>query len=166
MDTNHLDKQNFFDLGNLNTLRQDALKSGASPEASKEALKKAAAQFESIFTQMLLKSMRKANEAFEDEDSPFNSSGVKFFEEMHDQQLSVDLSSKGSLGLADLIVQQLSPDGKNFTPSSVLRTVDDFTSDQRATGTHQQRKNFSLKMQKILLVVFGSMQKQQLKKLV
>ena len=134
MDTNHLDKQNFFDLGNLNTLRQDALKSGASPEASKEALKKAAAQFESIFTQMLLKSMRKANEAFEDEDSPFNSSGVKFFEEMHDQQLSVDLSSKGSLGLADLIVQQLSPDGKKFTPSSVLRTVDDFTSDQRATS--------------------------------
>ncbi|MBB1300464.1 MULTISPECIES: flagellar assembly peptidoglycan hydrolase FlgJ [Pseudoalteromonas] len=138
MDTNHLDKQNFFDLGNLNTLRQDALKSGASPEASKEALKKAAAQFESIFTQMLLKSMRKANEAFEDEDSPFNSSGVKFFEEMHDQQLSVDLSSKGSLGLADLIVQQLSPDGKNFTPSSVLRTVDDFTSDQRATGTNTE----------------------------
>ncbi|BDF95033.1 hypothetical protein KAN5_18710 [Pseudoalteromonas sp. KAN5] len=40
MDTNHLDKQNFFDLGNLNTLRQDALKSDASPEASKEALKK------------------------------------------------------------------------------------------------------------------------------
>ncbi|MGB6141075.1 MAG: flagellar assembly peptidoglycan hydrolase FlgJ [Pseudoalteromonas rhizosphaerae] len=138
MDTNHLDKQNFFDLGNLNTLRQDALKSGASPEASKEALKKAAAQFESIFTQMLLKSMRKANEAFEDEDSPFNSSGVKFFEEMHDQQLSVDLSSKGSLGLADLIVQQLSPDGKNFTPSSVLRTVNDFTSDQRATGTNTE----------------------------
>ena len=134
MDTNHLDKQNFFDLGNLNTLRQDALKSDASPEASKEALKKAAAQFESIFTQMLLKSMRKANEAFEDKDSPFNSSGVKFFEEMHDQQLSVDLSSKGSLGLADLIVQQLSPDAKGFTPSSVLRTTDNFSSDQRASG--------------------------------
>ena len=134
MDTNHLDKQNFFDLGNLNTLRQDALKSGASSEQSKEALKKAAAQFESIFTQMLLKSMRKASEAFEDKDSPFNSSGVKFFEEMHDQQLSVDLSSNGSLGLADLIVQQLSPDAKNFTPSSVLRSVNEFNSDRRASG--------------------------------
>lgn len=134
MDTNHLDNQNFFDLGNLNTLRQDALKSGASSEQSKEALKKAAAQFESIFTQMLLKSMRKASEAFEDKDSPFNSSGVKFFEEMHDQQLSVDLSSNGSLGLADLIVQQLSPDAKNFTPSSVLRSVNEFNSDRRASG--------------------------------
>ncbi|MFY8326039.1 flagellar assembly peptidoglycan hydrolase FlgJ [Pseudoalteromonas sp. ZZD1] len=135
MDTNHLDKQNFFDLGNLDSLRQSALKSDASSDASKEALQKAAAQFESIFTQMLLKSMRKANEAFEDKDSPFNSSGVKFFEEMHDQQLSVELSSNGSLGLADLIVQQLSPDGKEFMPGSVLRSVDDFTSDKRANGT-------------------------------
>lgn len=134
MDTNHLDKQNFFDLGNLDSLRQNALKSDASSDASKEALKKAAAQFESIFTQMLLKSMRKANEAFEDKDSPFNSSGVKFFEEMHDQQMSVELSSNGSLGLADLIVQQLSPDGKEFTPGSVLRTMADFASDKRASG--------------------------------
>ncbi|KTF16131.1 flagellar assembly peptidoglycan hydrolase FlgJ [Pseudoalteromonas sp. H105] len=134
MDTNHLDKQNFFDLGNLDSLRQSALKSDASSDASKDALKQAAAQFESIFTQMLLKSMRKANDAFEDKNSPFNSSGVKFFEEMHDQQLSVELSSNGSLGLADLIVQQLSPDGKNFTPGSVLRSVDNFTSDKRASG--------------------------------
>jgi len=134
MDTNHLDKQNFFDLGNLDSLRQSALKSDASSDTSKDALKQAAAQFESIFTQMLLKSMRKANDAFEDKNSPFNSSGVKFFEEMHDQQLSVELSSNGSLGLADLIVQQLSPDGKKFTPGSVLRSVDNFTSDKRASG--------------------------------
>ncbi|ASM50776.1 flagellar protein FlgJ [Pseudoalteromonas espejiana DSM 9414] len=133
METNHLDKQNFFDLSNLNTLRQDALNSGdASTDASKAALKKAAAQFEAIFTQMLLKGMRKANEAFEDEDSPFNSSGVKFFEEMHDQQLSSELSSNGSLGLADLIVQQLSPEAENFMPGSVLRTTSDFISDKRA----------------------------------
>ncbi len=137
MDTNHLDKQNFFDLGNLDSLRQSALKNDASSDASKEALKKAAAQFESIFTQMLLKSMRKANEAFEDKDSPFNTSGVKFFVEMHDQQLSVELSSNGSLGLADLIVQQLSPDGKKFMPGSVLRTTTEFNSDRRASGVEQ-----------------------------
>ncbi|UJX24688.1 flagellar assembly peptidoglycan hydrolase FlgJ [Pseudoalteromonas sp. CF6-2] len=137
MDTNHLDKQNFFDLGNLDSLRQSALKNDASSDASKEALKKAAAQFESIFTQMLLKSMRKANEAFEDKDSPFNTSGVKFFEEMHDQQLSVELSSNGSLGLADLIVQQLSPDGKKFMPGSVLRTTTEFNSDRRASSVEQ-----------------------------
>jgi len=143
METNHLDKQNFFDLGNLNSLRQEALTSGdASSDASKAALKKAAAQFEAIFTQMLLKGMRKANEAFEDKESPFNSSSVKFFEEMHDQQLSSELSSNGSLGLADLIVQQLSPDAKTYMPSSVIRTSNNFFSDQRA-GTelpYQQHK--------------------------
>ncbi len=146
METNHLDKQNFFDLSNLNTLRQDALNSGdASTDASKAALKKAAAQFEAIFTQMLLKGMRKANEAFEDEDSPFNSSGVKFFEEMHDQQLSSELSSNGSLGLADLIVQQLSPDAENFMPGSVLRTTNDFMSDKRAGSELPHEKGHSVK---------------------
>ncbi|MBQ4846306.1 flagellar assembly peptidoglycan hydrolase FlgJ [Pseudoalteromonas sp. MMG005] len=134
MNTNPLEKQNFFDLSDLNSLRKDALKSGGDPNASDEALKKAAQQFESIFTQMLMKSMRKANEAMEDKNSPFNSSGVKFFEEMHDQQLSMDLSSKGSLGLADLIVQQLSPNAQGYTPASVLRTGADFDSDRRATG--------------------------------
>ena len=49
---------------------------------------------------------------------------------MHDQQLSTELSSNGSLGLADLIVQQLSPDGKNFMPGSVLRTTNDIFSDK------------------------------------
>tara|TARA_B110000046_G_scaffold1714_1_gene1877 strand:+ start:176 stop:1168 length:993 start_codon:yes stop_codon:yes gene_type:complete len=142
METNHLDKQNFFDLSNLNTLRQDALNSGdASTDASKAALKKAAAQFEAIFTQMLLKGMRKANEAFEDKDSPFNSSGVKFFEEMHDQQLSSELSSNGSLGLADLIVQQLSPEADNFMPGSVLRTTNDFFSDKRTGSTLAHEEN-------------------------
>ncbi|GAB0112357.1 flagellar assembly peptidoglycan hydrolase FlgJ [Pseudoalteromonas distincta] len=135
METNHLDKQNFFDLGNLNALRSEALNSGdASTDASKAALKKAAAQFEAIFTQMLLKSMRKANEAFEDKDSPFNSSSVKYFEDMHDQQLSTELSSNGSLGLADLIVQQLSPDGKKFVPASVIRSSNELLSDNRMRG--------------------------------
>ncbi|UOB74367.1 flagellar assembly peptidoglycan hydrolase FlgJ [Pseudoalteromonas sp. APM04] len=143
METNHLDKQNFFDLGNLDSLRKEALSGGdASTDASKAALKKAAAQFEAIFTQMLLKSMRKANEAFEDKESPLNSSSVKFFEDMHDQQLSTELSSNGSLGLADLIVQQLSPDGKTFMPGSVLRTTNDFLSDMRAGSSlpHTQNK--------------------------
>ena len=121
MNTNPLEKQNFFNLGDLNALRQDALKSGGDQQASNEALKKAAEQFESIFTQMLMKSMRKANEAMEDKNSPFNSSGVKFFQEMHDQQLSLELSKKGSLGLADLIVKQLSPNVDGYKSSSLLR---------------------------------------------
>ena len=121
MNTDQLKNQSFFDLGNLDSIRKEALQGAGDKNASDQALEKAAKQFESIFTQMLLKSMRKANEALEDKDSPFNSSGVKFFEEMHDQQLAMHLSDKGSLGLADLIVQQLSPSTEGFKPASVLR---------------------------------------------
>ncbi|PCK33234.1 flagellar assembly peptidoglycan hydrolase FlgJ [Pseudoalteromonas piscicida] len=125
MNTDQLKNQSFFDLGNLDSIRKEALKGAGDRDASDQALKKAAQQFESIFTQMLLQSMRKANEALEDKDSPFNSSGVKFFEEMHDQQLAMHLSEKGSLGLADLIVQQLSPNSEKYKPASVLRADGD-----------------------------------------
>ncbi|OCQ23978.1 flagellar rod assembly protein/muramidase FlgJ [Pseudoalteromonas luteoviolacea] len=134
MNTDPTHNQSFFDLSNLNSLRQDALKSAGDGDASKQALKKAAQHFESIFTQMLLTSMRKANEAFEDQDSPFNSSSVKFYREMHDQQMSLELSNNGSLGLADLIVQQLSPTKNGYMPASVVRTGADIQSDKIANG--------------------------------
>lgn len=118
MDSKALDmNQSYYDLSNLDSLREQAL--DGDPE--RKVLKKAAQQFEAIFTQMLFKSMRKANEAFEDKDSPFNQSSVKFFQDMHDQQLSMELSQSGSLGLADLIVEQLSPQQGRYLPASALR---------------------------------------------
>jgi flagellar protein FlgJ len=107
--------RNVHDFGGLDTLRQ-AAKSG-----DKEALDEAAKQFEAIFVQMMLKSMRKAQDALADKDSPFNSQQVKFYRDMHDQQLATDLSASGSIGLADIIVKQLSQADKNYTPASLLR---------------------------------------------
>jgi len=96
--------QNFLDVNGLNDIK---LKSKSTNKADKdEALKEVAKQFESLFTQMLLKSMRKANEVLES-DSPFNSQSTKFYRDMHDQQMAVELSSKGTLGLSDLIVRKL-----------------------------------------------------------
>ncbi|CCQ09766.1 Flagellar protein FlgJ [peptidoglycan hydrolase] [Pseudoalteromonas luteoviolacea B = ATCC 29581] len=129
MDIKPLENHNVFDLGSLNDLRQQAI-GAKSGQESDEALKKAAQQFEAIFTQMLLKSMRQANEAFEDKESPLNSDSVKFFEEMHDQQLATELSSKGSLGLADLIVQQLSPNAPGYKPASVIRSDAELQTDK------------------------------------
>jgi flagellar protein FlgJ len=83
-------------------------------------LKIVAQQFEGIFVQMLMKSMRDANAVFKS-DSPLNSQYTQFYEQMRDQQLSVDLSDKGVLGLADMMVQQMSPESSNLTPASVLR---------------------------------------------
>jgi flagellar protein FlgJ len=70
------------------------------------ALKKIAQQFESLFLHEMLKTMRKANEAFE-EGSLFNGKDTQFFRDMYDQQLSLSLAQKGT-GLAQVIYEQLS----------------------------------------------------------
>src|SRR5690554_4873862 len=105
------------DLQSLDTLRRQGLQGKGEEE---KALRKAAEHFESIFMSQLLSSMRKANEIF-GADNPLNTQYTKFYEDMHDQQLSSELAKSGSLGLADLIVQQLSPAGtSNYTPASLL----------------------------------------------
>lgn len=108
--------RNFHDVKGVDNLRR------AAQSGDKGALEEAAKQFESIFVQMLLKSMRKAQDAMADKESPFNSEQVKFYRDMHDQQLAVDLSSGDSIGLAKLIVQQLGPQKEGFTPASVIRS--------------------------------------------
>ncbi|MBB1318183.1 flagellar assembly peptidoglycan hydrolase FlgJ [Shewanella sp. SR43-4] len=110
---------NFLDLGGLDSLRVQAQKD------EKGALKEAAKQFEGIFIQMLMKSMRDANAAFKS-DNPMNSETTAFFEQMRDQQMSVDLSNKGMLGLAEMMVQQLDPENSPITPASVLRGNSDY----------------------------------------
>ncbi len=118
MTTRIADAQNFLDVNGLNSIRQDA-KSG--DKASKEAaLDQAAKQFESIFMQMLMKSMRKAQDVLAS-DSPFNSESTKFYRDMHDQQMSLEMSNNGSLGLSELIVRQLGGDD-NFKPHTILRS--------------------------------------------
>ncbi|GAA5132045.1 flagellar assembly peptidoglycan hydrolase FlgJ [Thalassotalea piscium] len=118
MSTRIADAQNFLDVNGLNDIRRQ---SNASDKTSKEeALNSAAKQFEAIFMQMLLKSMRSAQDVLES-DSPFNSESTKFYRDMHDQQMALEMSNNGSLGLSELIVRQLGGDSENFTPSSVLR---------------------------------------------
>ena len=110
--------RNFLELNGLNAIRQQSRESDG--EGKKAALQEAAQQFEAIFMKMLLKSMRQAQDVLES-DSPFNSQSTKFYRDMHDQQMAVELSSNGSLGLSDLIVRQLGGEDNTFTPRSVLR---------------------------------------------
>ncbi len=108
--------RNVHDFSGIDRLRR------AAQSGDKQALQEAANQFEAIFVQMMLKSMRKAQEALADKDSPFNSEQVKFYRDMHDQQLAVDLTAGGNMGIAKLIVQQLSPNEQGFTPASAIRS--------------------------------------------
>ncbi|EHU9458349.1 TPA: flagellar assembly peptidoglycan hydrolase FlgJ [Vibrio vulnificus] len=92
------------DISNLDKLRQQAVNDKDGGE--QKALEAAAKQFESIFTSMLFKSMREANSGFESD--LMNSQNQLFYRQMLDEQMASELSSSGSLGLADMIVAQLS----------------------------------------------------------
>lgn len=87
----------------LNRLAQ--LKVGGDNKAN---IKKAAQEFEAMFINEMLKSMRSANEVFS-KDNPFESNDTKTFQEMHDQQLSVTLARGKGVGLADVLMRQLAP---------------------------------------------------------
>ncbi|MCL4156504.1 UNVERIFIED_CONTAM: hypothetical protein GTU68_060475, partial [Idotea baltica] len=91
------------DVGGLDKLRKSAV--NGDQESQDKALRAAAEQFESIFTQMLFKSMRNANSSFKSD--MMSSDNQQFFEQMRDDQMSTELSKKGSLGLVDMIVAQL-----------------------------------------------------------
>jgi flagellar protein FlgJ len=76
----------------------------ADPKATElDQLKAAAKQFEAIFTRQMLKSTRDAKLC---EDDLFSSDATDQFREMQDGNLADQLSEKGSLGIADLLVRQ------------------------------------------------------------
>lgn len=70
------------------------------------ALMETAKQFESMFLNMVLRSMRQANAVFE-EDSLFSSKQTEFYQGMLDDQMALSLSSGRGVGLASVIYQQL-----------------------------------------------------------
>lgn len=76
-----------------------------SPE---QALKSAAQQFEAVFLNMVMKSMREATQ----QDGMFDNEQTKMFTGMLDQQLAQSMSSRG-VGLADIMVRQLSRSSAN-----------------------------------------------------
>jgi flagellar protein FlgJ len=93
----------------------EALKKSAKAEDPK-AVRAAARQFESLLTAMMLKTMRatKFSEALGD------SQETQFYQDMFDQQLAVQLSAGKGMGLADMLVQQLTRSGlaKPATPAA------------------------------------------------
>ena len=78
----------------------------AAHENSPEALKKAATQFEALFLDMVMKSMREAAPA----EGLMDSEQGKMMQGMLDQQYSKALATRG-IGLADVLVRQMSPKG-------------------------------------------------------
>jgi flagellar protein FlgJ len=119
-----VDKSNFYaDFGSLSALKRDARAD------SQKALRAAAQQFESLFTDMMLKSMRQASIG----DSMTGSDTVDMYQGMFDQQLSLQMSKGRGIGLADMLVQQLSRTGLSKPTASAMGVT--HASDAAATAT-------------------------------
>jgi flagellar protein FlgJ len=86
----------------LDTQGFEALKQSARNGSDTGTLRAAAKQFEAVFTQMVLKSMRDATP----QDGVFDSEQGKLYMSMLDQQLAQQMSSRG-IGLAEVMVRQL-----------------------------------------------------------
>ena len=95
-----------FDSAALSQLREDAK---VDPNAKADEVSR---QFEALFVNMLLKSMRKATQRSE----LFNSEATKSFESMFDQEIANKVSYANGIGLADTIKRQLFPDHKQSIP--------------------------------------------------
>jgi flagellar protein FlgJ len=78
----------------------------AARESSPRALREVAEQFEALFVQMMLASMRQASLGEGLMDSPQGD----MYRDLYDKQVAMDLARGRGLGLADMLVNQLSGD--------------------------------------------------------
>lgn len=72
-------------------------------QGNEKVTKEVAQQFESIFINMMLKSMRDATER----SGLLDSEATKTYESMFDQQMSTELAGKGTFGIAQALQNQL-----------------------------------------------------------
>jgi flagellar protein FlgJ len=93
---------------------------GKSAQDPDGALREVAEQFEALFVAQMLKAMRDTIP----KDGLFSSSEMGTYQQMLDQQLALDLSKSGSIGLADLIEQQLRPQGLGSVPDAAPAAVE------------------------------------------
>lgn len=99
-----------------------------------KALKQVAQQFEVLFMNMLLKSMREATP----KDGMLDSEQTQFYTSMLDMQYAQSLSAKG-IGLADIMIKQLSrqvmtPEELQNLPDAVLSPLDNAAATPSATS--------------------------------
>ena len=86
----------YHDFSALAGLRLEARRDGV------DAIGEVAGQFEALFVQMMVKAMRDATPR----SGLFGSHQMQAYEQMYDQQLSLELSRQGGIGLAEVIERQ------------------------------------------------------------
>ena len=107
--------RSYLDFEGLSQLRGQARKD------ERGALKETAQQFEAMFIQMMMKSMREAVV----KSDLVESSGKDTFEAMFDREVSVQLSKRNTMGLADVLVQtQSRPSAPAPSTAELLQSRD------------------------------------------
>ena len=95
---------------------------GQARKDAKGALRETAQQFEALFLQMMMKSMRES--IVKSEMSESNT--METFEGMFDKEVSVQLAKKNRMGLADMLVKNLEQQQANIsTTADILKQRQD-----------------------------------------
>ncbi len=76
------------------------------------AARATAQQFEALFIQLMIRSMRDAGLQGE----LFNSSQMQTYFELHDRQIALDMARRGGIGLADFMVEQMATGAGSSLP--------------------------------------------------
>ena len=97
--------KSYMDFSGLGELR------GKAQQNQDKALKESAQQFEGMFIQMMMKSMREANAPMKDEDN--QSHAMETFEGLFDKEVSLQMAKRGAIGVGAFmeraVKQQSSP---------------------------------------------------------
>jgi Rod binding domain-containing protein len=104
----------YNDIGYLGSLRAEA------SSAPNKAINEVAMQFEALFVQQMMKSMRDAVP----KSDLMQSDHLETYQSMADQQMAVNLSQQGGIGLARMLVEQMQTRGyvKESNPEGLAGT--------------------------------------------
>ena len=102
-----------FDFSGMAALKAEA----AQQPNSEAAIGKAAKQFEALFIQMMLKSMRDATP----KGGLFDSEATKTFEQMYDTQIALALSERGGTGISEMVAKSIRQMQGDFEASDIKK---------------------------------------------
>lgn len=106
-----------IDLPSASTVKPDQKNKGVAADEQAYAT---ARKFEALLLHTMLKHMRAAGT----ESTLLNSDSVDLYKDMFDQQISKEISSNGSFGLAEVIYRQLTADTANKPGDKSIRRAD------------------------------------------
>lgn len=111
-------RDNFTDLNSLDAIKK------AGRKGDKQALREVARQFEAMFVQQMLKTMRATEDVFA-EGNFTQSSEMKFHRDLLDQQMSLELTKGRGMGLAEVLFRELDRSYGKLLPQDGKGVQDD-----------------------------------------